>query len=67
MTNAEYRRAATKAGIMWKPGAFTPARCALWRTLDDERQGRLTRWILREEDRGVCHSQELPKMETTGE
>ena len=44
----------------WKPGAWTPARCALWRQMDEAGQKRLEAWVSAERERGRCHRGQLP-------
>ena len=45
----------------WTPGAWTPARCALWRSFDAEQRTRLERWVAAEQERGTHHKTQLPE------
>ena len=45
-------------GWRWQPGAWTPARCARWRDLDDVGKRELTTWIMAEVDKP--YPSELP-------
>ena len=44
----------------WLAGSWTPARCALWRTLPPDRQIKMVQWVYNEGRRGVCYSEEIP-------
>lgn len=49
-------------GAKWQPGAWTPARCALWHQSNAEHRARLEAWIMGEFKRGVCHRTQLPQV-----
>lgn len=45
----------------WPPGAWTPARCELWRQREDLRE-RLEKWVTAEHARGQQHPTQLPNI-----
>ena len=45
----------------WAPGAWTPARCALWHGSSPDMRGRLENWVWAEHERGKCHKGQLPE------
>ncbi len=44
----------------WKPGAWTPTRCAHWRSLEPEARPKFEAWVSAERERGYAHERELP-------
>mgnify|MGYP001810032158 CR=1 FL=1 len=48
-------------GAVWQPGAWTAARCELWRQADPDTRARLERWVMAEHDRGLCYRAQLPE------
>ena len=52
-----------RAGASWSPGAWTPARCTLWHSMDTDMRDRLEKWIWAEGERGKCHASQLPVIE----
>lgn len=52
-----------RPGATWPPGAWTPARCALWCQMDESGKERLMAWVWKEYERGRCNPHQLPKME----
>jgi len=46
----------------WQPGAWTPARCALWWEMGQDGRKRLERWVMAEYERGRCHAVEVPEI-----
>lgn len=47
----------------WQPGAWTPARCAMWHQADPVTRERLERWVMAEAMRERCHAGQLPVTE----
>jgi hypothetical protein len=52
-----------RPGAIWAPGAWTPARCALWREMEGEMRQRLEQWVYAEGRRKRCHRRQLPEIE----
>lgn len=51
-----------KTRARWAPGAWTPARCALWKLVDADTRASLEMWIDRERERDRCHAAQLPEL-----
>ncbi len=49
-----------RPGARGAPGAWTPARCAQWRDLDEDTRLRLEQWVYAEGRRGQRHRGQLP-------
>lgn len=47
-------------GARWTPGAWTPARCVLWRTLGPRGKVWLEKCVMDEARAGVCLPSQLP-------
>jgi len=57
-------RALIRAGAKWAPGSWTPARCALWHSFEDnDMRKRLETWVNAERERGRCHKDQLLDIE----
>lgn len=49
-------------GAKWQPGAWTPARCAMWNQSGDARKR--VEWLVKiEQDRGECAPEQLPRID----
>lgn len=46
---------------VWSPGAWTPKRCALWRSFDRPMKDRLEKWVWAEQMQAYPHKTQLPK------
>ena len=49
-----------RLGARWEPGAWTPARCELWRQMGPEMKKRLEVWVMAEHTQNRCHKTQLP-------
>lgn len=50
-----------RPGAKWQPGAWTPARCAMWNQGGDDRKR--VEWLVKiEQDRGECAPEQLPQV-----